>query len=166
MENILLRIMLIISVIVIIVFLISLIWTIIVEPIIDFIKERKKIKNEELKLELKKIINVEKKPKEIEKNQLSELIREVERLGRIINHLTKDKEILVYEKKFGCVSNECVSNEKEKDVLCSPENYYRVEELKSGIGFVLDEKLNLKTPVTRIDLVEKVKKMILKEENK
>ena len=150
MENILLIILIIFG----IVFLVLLIW-----PIIDYIKVRKELKKEASE----RIKNEEKRNYEIEKNLTNELIIEVERLGKIINHLTKGKEILVYEKKFGCVSNE-----KEKDVcsLCSPENYYRVEELKSGIEFVLDEELNLKTPVTRIDLVEKAKKMILKEENK
>lgn len=88
--------------------------------------------------------------KELRKNLINELISNVERLKKIVNHLTKDRDILVYEKKFDYFSNE---------------NYYRVEELKSGISFVLDEKLNLTTPVTRIDLVEKAKKMILKEEN-
>lgn len=152
MENILLIILIIFA----IVFLVLLIW-----PIIDFIKVRKEIKNEKLE-KLKEIENeqlkIELQLKEIEKNQINELVREVERLGRIIKHLTKDKEILVYEKKNGCIS-------KDYDI-CSVENYYRVTELKSGIEFVLDEKLNLKTPVTRIDLVEKAKKMILKEENK
>lgn len=141
MENILFIIIFIISVIVLVTFSIVMIWS-----IIDSIKARKENKNEELE-----------KPKDIEENQKNELVREVERLGRIIKHLTKDKEILVYEKKNGCISKDYI--------ICSVENYYRVTELKSGIEFVLDEELNLKTPVTRIDLVEKAKKMILKEEN-
>lgn len=153
MENIPIIITLIILLILIIAFWIWFIWS-----IIDSNKIRKKLKNEKLKEIENEQLKIELQLKEIKKNQINELVRDVERLKKIINHLTKDKEILVYEKINGCVSNDYS--------ICSPENYYRVVELKSGISFVLDEKLNLTTPVTRIDLVEKAKKMILKEENK
>jgi hypothetical protein len=95
---------------------------------------------------------------------LEDLKKAIEQNKKMIMYLTKDKEILVQipyrtdnSNSFKCVFG-----------IGPDEKKYHFEELKSGIQFTIKEnystkELELETPMTRLDLVDKAKKMIRKQ---